>query len=120
MEGVGHQVSVAESRNEGGGEAADTGPFFPGGVRGGHVCSLACASASLVFIFIFCICNSAGTALGSPRRTSWTRGSLQPSSRSEFGKLAGVAGPRLRWGAARGNGGAGEGSTEWGPGRDSL
>lgn len=95
------------------------GPFFfP--LEGAHICSLACVSGSLVFFFILCMRNSAGTALGSRRRTSWTRGSLQPSSRSEFGKLAGAAGLRLGWGAARGSGRAGEGSAEWGPGRGSF
>ena len=120
MEGVGHQVSVTGSRSEGGREAADIGAFFFFfffTLGGAHIWSLACASASLVLFFILCMCNSAGTALGSPKRTSWTRGSLQPSNRSEFGKLAGAVGPRLGWGAARGSGRAGEGSAEWGPGR---
>lgn len=58
MEGVGHQVSVTGSRGEGGRKATDTGAFFffflPW--RGGAlICSLACASASLVF-FLFCAC----------------------------------------------------------------
>lgn len=68
MEGVGHHGVSRDPRARGKGSSGHRGLFFTLG--GAHICSLACASASLVLFFILCMCNSAGTALGSPKRTS--------------------------------------------------
>lgn len=69
-----------------------------------------CAPAPWVFILLFCTRDSAGTALGSQRRTFWIRGSSQPSSRSELEKLAGAVGRRA--GKRERRAGSGSGAQE--------
>lgn len=69
-----------------------------------------CAPAPWVFILLFCTRDSAGTALGSQRRTFWIRGSSQPSSRSELEKLAGAVGRRA--GKRERQAGSGSGAQE--------
>lgn len=91
MEGVGNQVSIVGSVAWGPGRRQEGTRAWGGGCM---LASSRCASAPWVFILLFCTRDSAGTALGNQKRTFWIRGSSQPSSRSELGKLSGAVGRR--------------------------
>lgn len=91
MEGVGNQVSIVGSVAWGPGRRQEGTRALGGGCV---LASSRCASAPWVFILLFCTRDSAGTAPGNRRRTFWIRGSSQPSSRSELGKLSGAVGRR--------------------------